>query len=356
MNRRLNRLPAICSLIAICAGSGSAWALHIDVLVEQSNGRLVTGKGDFDNNQWTLGLRVYSRGFDSDYLVNNPGFNALGSNSPLVPPGSQALPPVTNLSWDFLPMRIGDVTADLLYWDGSDTDGQPGLTANDVKFGPTPGPDYKLTMFDKNSQPFAVRGSDTSFQPGGVIARTDATGFLHQHDYFQLDDGSGYKGTPPADGVYLWALHVRMPGLQSSLPFYMLFDTLGTASEALNGAALPWVEQQLDLPGDYNGDGVVDAADYTVWRDTFGQMGPALAADGDRDQTVGPGDYETWKQNFGSAADLQVPYQSTGSTTAFVAAGVPEPKSLWLIFVGGNFAMVCRVRWRKTCKSPIANC
>ena len=29
---------------------------------------------------------------------------------------------------------------------------------------------------------------------------------------------------------------------------------------------MPWVEQQLNIPGDYNHNGVVDAADYVVWR------------------------------------------------------------------------------------------
>ena len=37
------------------------------------------------------------------------------------------------------------------------------------------------------------------------------------------------------------------------------------------------------LPGDYNGDGVVDAADYTVWRDNLGRAGMGLAADGNGD-------------------------------------------------------------------------
>ena len=35
------------------------------------------------------------------------------------------------------------------------------------------------------------------------------------------------------------------------------------------------------LDGDYNANGVVDAADYTVWRDSLGQTGMGLAADGD---------------------------------------------------------------------------
>src|SRR6185436_16897714 len=40
--------------------------------------------------------------------------------------------------------------------------------------------------------------------------------------------------------------------------------------------------------GDYNGNGVVDTADYVVWRDTVGQtVTPNSGADGDGDGTIG---------------------------------------------------------------------
>src|SRR4029078_4937754 len=37
----------------------------------------------------------------------------------------------------------------------------------------------------------------------------------------------------------------------------------------------------LALPGDFNHDHIVDAADYSVWRDSLGQKGLILPADGD---------------------------------------------------------------------------
>jgi hypothetical protein len=55
------------------------------------------------------------------------------------------------------------------------------------------------------------------------------------------------------------------------------------------------------LPGDYNQNGSVDAADYTVWRDNLG--GTTLANEGDG---ISPGmidneDYAFWKSRFGAA-------------------------------------------------------
>ncbi|MCA9184126.1 MAG: LamG-like jellyroll fold domain-containing protein [Pirellulaceae bacterium] len=55
------------------------------------------------------------------------------------------------------------------------------------------------------------------------------------------------------------------------------------------------------LPGDYNGNGSVDAADYTVWKDNFGSTSD-LAADGNGNGVIDAADYTVWKDNFGSTA------------------------------------------------------
>jgi hypothetical protein len=53
------------------------------------------------------------------------------------------------------------------------------------------------------------------------------------------------------------------------------------------------------LTGDFNHNFVVDAADYTVWRDTLGQTGMNLAADANEDLKVDQLDYAMWQQHFG---------------------------------------------------------
>jgi rhamnogalacturonan endolyase len=74
------------------------------------------------------------------------------------------------------------------------------------------------------------------------------------------------------------------------------------------------------LAGDYNNDGIINAADYTVWRDNFGTDNPLpndlLGG------TIGGQQYEQWKNNFGL------------SSAGIAAAQVPEPAGTVLIVCG----------------------
>ena len=78
------------------------------------------------------------------------------------------------------------------------------------------------------------------------------------------------------------------------------------------------------LAGDYNGDHVVDAADYTLWRDNLNTTN-RLA----NDMTPGAvtmDDYAVWKNNFGAVL--------AGSGSGAGSSAVPEPGSLRLMLAG----------------------
>ncbi|MCA9240875.1 MAG: hypothetical protein KDA37_11780 [Planctomycetales bacterium] len=77
------------------------------------------------------------------------------------------------------------------------------------------------------------------------------------------------------------------------------------------------------LSGDYNVDGVVDAADYSVWRDSLGEVGIGLVADGNRDGWVSQIDYQIWRSHYGET--LAGPGESA-------QANVPEPPLGALLF------------------------
>ncbi|QDT68678.1 Beta-porphyranase A precursor [Planctomycetes bacterium MalM25] len=117
------------------------------------------------------------------------------------------------------------------------------------------------------------------------------------------------------DGFVLLGLGLTAP---AGLDEAVLANFLSAAEWAGDG-----IGGQLDLvvlptlPGDFNADGVVDAADYTVWRDAAGSTSD-LAADANGDAIVDDLDYAVWRANYGVSA------------TAPALAGVPEPTALLL--------------------------
>lgn len=79
------------------------------------------------------------------------------------------------------------------------------------------------------------------------------------------------------------------------------------------------------LAGDYNYDGVVDAGDYSVWRDAM-DGDQDLAADGNLDGVVNEADHTVWAANYGATLG--------GGAIAFLSApaAVPEPSGVVLAF------------------------
>ncbi|HEX4413944.1 MAG TPA: PEP-CTERM sorting domain-containing protein [Lacipirellulaceae bacterium] len=73
------------------------------------------------------------------------------------------------------------------------------------------------------------------------------------------------------------------------------------------------------VPGDYNGNGVVDMADYVLWRNG-GPLQNEIADVG----TVSDADYTAWRNAFGN---------TSGSGSVLGSAAVPEPTSMVLLCV-----------------------
>jgi hypothetical protein len=102
-----------------------------------------------------------------------------------------------------------------------------------------------------------------------------------------------------------------------------VFDTTAAELPALNGG-LNWLIHYTAttvslevvaarLPGDYNADGLVNAADYAMWRDGLGT-------------TFTQSDYDVWRANFGA----------TRAAGSILDTAVPEPAT----YVGVIIALV----------------
>jgi glucose/arabinose dehydrogenase len=91
-----------------------------------------------------------------------------------------------------------------------------------------------------------------------------------------------------------------------------------------NGGQIFLVTNSLPFQGDYNDDGVVNAADYVVWRNSQGEaVDLGIGADGNHDGMVDQLDYDLWLANFG---DSILPAASGDGGGA--VASIPEPTGL----------------------------
>jgi hypothetical protein len=88
------------------------------------------------------------------------------------------------------------------------------------------------------------------------------------------------------------------------------------------------------LPGDYNQNGTVDAADYAVWRNN---VGSPTSLPNDDTPGVADDDYTRWRANFGRSV--------SGSGSAVVGAtgtSIPEPKAMVQLLVAiAGLAFMC---------------
>lgn len=106
---------------------------------------------------------------------------------------------------------------------------------------------------------------------------------------------------------------------------------------ALDAAALKDIGWDVIAPpgvnGDYNNNGVADAADYVMWRDKLNQN--VTLPNDTTPGNVGSADFAVWRSNFGTAA---------ASGTTLVGTAIPEPVSFGSFLVGGLVVLWWRRR------------
>jgi hypothetical protein len=128
-----------------------------------------------------------------------------------------------------------------------------------------------------------------------------------------------------------------------TLPSQQLLAGTNTIRLTATGSSGPNIDYLLltvapTSLGDYNQDGVVNAADYIVWRKTRGQqISHGTGADGNANGIVDDSDYDIWRSRFGTTL-------STGPGAAILAAAVPEPNIQLSIAIIGFAHAVCARR------------
>ncbi len=205
----------------------------------------------------------------------------------------------------------GHPTRWLWFWDP--TLQEVATAANDPAFDVLP-------LFESGS----IRVRQSEMVLGPTLTMADPVGhFLGDDQHlliYQLQNSPA-----AAFGVYGIFARLVSPGLEPSEPFLLAFrygvaaEDFGVAAEAINCAA--------GLAGDYNCDGIVNAADYVVWRKSIGTAS----------------EYEAWRANFGATPG--------DSNFGSIIAAAPEPRGLTLVIAGFGACMITMSTRRFQCRS-----
>jgi hypothetical protein len=155
-----------------------------------------------------------------------------------------------------------------------------------------------------------------------LYLEVEAIGDLLQASVYDMPGGMLRASTSVTDNALTSGLSgVLVDENFAGLPMLGVWDDLTAMAIA------PVVDQP-----DLNGDGIVDAADYTVWRDSLGAVGLAPFAQGDAngDGSVTVEDYAIWRSSFGqTAASVAVATPTPEPGTALLAIGAAALLACW---------------------------
>jgi hypothetical protein len=200
----------------------------------------------------------------------------------------------------------------------------------------------------------AVTNSGTIFvQPGGEIFMLENLGFgsgatlgvgLQAIDETDPDtEPSDAFGQLQISGAASIAGVLEVSLLEGYVPMagdsFQILTAAGGRTGTFGNDVLPSLPSGLDwdldynpnsivlsvissLPGDYNSNGIVDAADYVVWRKTDGSQAG----------------YDLWRTNFGRTAGSGA---TAGSSSS---AAVPEPAAILMVLIACSAVLFRRRR------------
>lgn len=244
--------------------------------------------------------------------------------------------------------------------DASRTD-WAGLTsyAEDIDGSPLPGPelDYEMLTVANDADNLYFRfevdetlnGSSSLSNKHNVYIDVDqdrATGFIGAGDFlaigadYLIQGGKLYAFQGANQEAFTWAFEGDLSANDSTTDDIELAVSLAqigdpTAFDLLLNAANSTVDDFLpnsaasgvtlggfyryevgvvaSILGDYDGNGLVEAADYTLWANSYGALGGP--ADGNEDGVVDAADYTLWRDAF-------------AASSLATATAVPEPAML----------------------------
>lgn len=326
----------ICAVICSVVPLGDAQAVPYVMDGPYDNVTVLDGEYKVFNNVWGATTAQEVTG-DTDSTAFEVTLSEHSSGSvsayPFILKGIHWGAPDTVTTGSRMPIQVSDVASAPFQW-SIDASGVSGAwnAAYESFFSSTGG-----IAPDKAELMIWIRYDNVS--PGGSLVATNVPiGGLHWDVYHGAPWASwehyvAYKLSWPSDSVSLdfrdfiddslsrgyldssWYLDNMEAG------FEIWTGGEGLRTDSFSAEVIP----VPTLPGDYNENGEVDAADYTVWRDAL-DGGSTATLPNDDTQGTGQDDYTRWKDHFGQTA-------SGAGVGAIIGSQVPEPLSVYLAYL-----------------------
>ncbi len=222
---------------------------------------------------------------------------------------------------------VGNITGDIaqLYGDGA----RQFLVMNLPKLGATPAyngtaasrADWNNRSLAFNSELNAgLTGLENSLAQIS-IERFDVAALFDQVLATPADLGLTNVTSPAAPGLEPGDWFYNSGNVVANPEEYLFWDEVHpttTMHAALADAIYDFLTAPDILAGDYNNDGLVNLADFTVWR---ANLGSTASLANDDTPGVGPDDYAVWKSQFANSA----------GTVEVASQPIPEPRAIDLL-------------------------
>jgi hypothetical protein len=188
------------------------------------------------------------------------------------------------------------------------------------------------TAFIENESPFNQEITAYLIQSDVAVLNTNLSSFDGVRDE---TGGTGFQPPSTPDGFSLAELDIDGSGIALAAGQTYSLGTIGGALDeldfsfqlkGLNETTRAGFVKYVNVPGangDFNDDGVVDAVDYTVWRNNLGAADETAIHNNGDGVGITTSDYQVWKSNYGND------YGGGGGVAGAIAA--PEPTGLLLL-------------------------
>jgi hypothetical protein len=210
------------------------------------------------------------------------------------------------------------------------------------------GRDAFLAKYDVSGIPVWAKqlGTTADDESYGVSADKFGNVYISGRTKGSLDvtnagDWDAFVAKYDATGNRIWVKQLGTAGFDESrgisVDGFGNIYISGTVADPTTGSYNVFLAKYRDqptVPGDYNYDGAVNAADYVLWRKAVGQTGSGLTADGNQNGSVDAADYDMWRAHFSQPA-------GSGSAASTITT-IPEPASLSILLAAGLVILLQR--------------